>query len=238
MRRLDQLLSSLGYCSRKEAQAWCDEGRLALDDGAVLDDASRRVEGARVRLDGQPLEFPDGLLVMLNKPVGVVCSHDASEGKRVYDLVPERWLRRDPKVTTVGRLDKDTSGLLLLTDQGQLVQRLTSPRHHVEKVYVARLDREVTTEMIDAFARGVDLIEGNERVRTLPATLKAVGARQAEVSLSEGKYHQVRRMFAAVGAHVEALERTRLGQWELGELPTGTWRTVSLSLRQRGEGQG
>ena len=235
MRRLDQLLSSLGYCSRKEAQVWCDEGRVTLDDGTVLDDASRRVEGTRVRLDAEPLEFADGLLVMLNKPVGVVCSHDSAEGKRVYDLVPERWLRRDPKVTTVGRLDKDTSGLLLLTDDGQLVQRLTSPRHHVEKVYVASLDRDVTQEMIDAFAKGVGLIEGTEPVLTLPATLKAVGPRQAEVTLREGKYHQVRRMFAAVGAHVEALHRTRVGQWTLGELKSGQWLPLP-SGEGRGEG--
>ncbi len=197
-------------------------------DGSVLDDASRRVEPARVRLDGAPLEFPEGLLVMVNKPVGVVCSHDSSEGKRVYDLVPERWLLRDPKVTTVGRLDKETSGLLLLTDQGQLVQRLTSPRHHVEKVYVATLDRDVTPEMIEAFTKGVELIEGNERVLTQPAVLKAVGAKQAEVTLSEGKYHQVRRMFAAVGAHVETLERTRLGEWTLGDLAVGEWRALKL----------
>src|SRR4051812_36944805 len=115
MRRLDQLLSSLGYCSRKEAQVLCDEGRVKLA-GELLDEASLRVDPAQVLLDDEPLEFPDGLLVMLNKPVGMVCSHDSSEGPRVYDLLPERWQQRDPKVTTVGRLDKETSGLLLITD--------------------------------------------------------------------------------------------------------------------------
>lgn len=227
MRRLDQLLSSLGYCSRKEAQALCDEGRV-LVGSEVLDDASRRVDPDQVKLDDEPLEFPNGLLVMLHKPVGLVCSHDEKEGPRVYDLLPERWQQRDPKVTSIGRLDKDTSGLLLFTDQGALVQRLTSPRHHVDKVYLATLDREATPEMSEAFARGLELVEGNERVKTLPAVLKPLGDRRAEVTLREGKYHQVRRMFTAVGAQVTSLERTRFGEWSLGDLPAGEWRAIPL----------
>src|SRR4051812_1928829 len=117
MRRLDQLLSSLGYCSRKEAQVLCDEGRVSLDDGTLLEAASQRVEAARVRLDGEALEFPEGLLVMINKPVGGGCSHDSREGKRISARVPARWLLRDPKVTTVGRLEKNPTGLWLLRDR-------------------------------------------------------------------------------------------------------------------------
>jgi 16S rRNA pseudouridine516 synthase len=227
MRRLDQLLSSLGYCSRKEAQALCDEGRV-LVGSEVLDDASRRVDPDQVKLDDELLEFPNGLLVMLHKPVGLVCSHDVKEGPRVYDLLPERWQQRDPRVTSIGRLDKDTSGLLLFTDEGALVQRLTSPRHHVDKVYVATLDRAPTAEMSEAFARGLELVEGNERVKTLPAVLKPLGELRAEVTLREGKYHQVRRMFTAVGAQVTSLARTRFGEWSLGDLPAGEWRALSL----------
>lgn len=226
VRRIDQLLSSLGYCSRKEAQALCDEGRVRVGD-EVVEDASRRVEPGQVRLDDEPLEFPDGLLVLFHKPVGVVCSHDSREGQRVYDLLPEQWQRRDPKVTSVGRLDKDTSGLLLITDQGALVQRLTSPKHHVEKTYVATLDAEPTEAVVRAFAEGVPLKEeGGELVRTLPATLELLGDRRAEVTIREGKYHQVRRMFAAHGLHVVALERTRFGDWELGGLAPGQWRAL------------
>ncbi len=220
-------MSSLGYCSRKEAQGLCDEGLVKVS-GVVLGDASRRVVADEVRLDGEPLEFPAGLLVMLNKPVGLVCSHDTKEGPRVYDLLPERWQERDPKVTTIGRLDKETSGILLFTDQGSLVQRLTSPKHHVDKVYEASLDREVTPEMIATFARGLELNEGGERMQTLPAVLRSLGFNRAEVTLREGKYHQVRRMFAAVGAHVESLTRTRFGQWTLGELPEGQWHSLPL----------
>lgn len=227
MRRVDQLLSSLGYGSRREAQALCDAGRVRVA-GVALDDASRRVDPLEVTLDGAPLEFPQGLLVVMHKPLGVVCSHDSREGPRVYDLLPPRWLRRAPKVTTVGRLDKDTSGLLLLTDQGALVQRLTSPKHHVEKVYVATLDREPGEALVGAFAAGVDLVEDGAQVKTLPAVVRVLGERRAEVRLHEGRYHQVRRMFAAVGFHVVALERTRLGEWTLGELAPGAWRAVPL----------
>lgn len=227
MRRVDQLLSSLGYCTRKEAQRLCDAGRVTVGEGAC-DDASRRVDPDEVRLDGAPLEFPRGLLVMLHKPVGRVCTHDSREGALIYELLPPRWLQRDPKVTTIGRLDKDTSGLLLVTDQGALVQRLTSPKHHVDKTYEVTLDAEPGDELVAAFTRGVELKEGGERETTLPATLKLLGDRRAEVTVREGRYHQVRRMFAAYGLHVVALHRTRFGEWELGDLPEGSWRALPV----------
>jgi 16S rRNA pseudouridine516 synthase len=225
---LDQLLSSLGYCSRKEVRALCASGRLTLD-GARCDDAAARVDAAKVRLDGEPLEFPNGLLVLMHKPAGVVCTHDSREGQRVYDLLPPRWLRRDPKVTSVGRLDKETSGLLLVTDQGALVQRLTSPRQHVEKTYVATLDAVLPASLVQAFAAGVELREGGAVERTEPATLRLLGPREAEVTVQEGRYHQVRRMFAAHGLHVAALHRTRFGPWALPpSLAPGAW--VALPL--------
>lgn len=228
MRRIDELLSSLGYCTRREAQSLCAAGRLRLEGGELLGDASRRVHPLQVRLDGAPLEFPQGLLVMMHKPVGLVCSHEVREGPRVYDLLPERWLKRSPKVTTVGRLDKETSGLLLLTDQGALVQRLTSPHHQLEKVYVARLDGEPPPEASEAFALGLELRERGMVLKTLPATLRPLGGTRVEVTLREGKYHQVRRMFAALGMQVLALERIRFGEWSLGELAPGTWRALPL----------
>ncbi len=227
MRRIDQLLSSLGYCSRREAQQVCREGRLTVG-GQVISDSSQKVDPQQVCLDEEPLEFPEGLLVLLNKPAGVVCTHDSREGQRVYDLLPERWQQRDPKVTTIGRLDKETSGLLLVTDQGPLVQRYTSPKHQVEKTYLATLDREPGPELIAAFAAGVELKEFDKLERTLPATLTLPGGTRAEVTVREGKYHQVRRMFAAHGLHVEALERTRFGSWTLGDLKPGAWVAVPL----------
>ncbi len=227
-RRLDQILSSLGYCSRKEAQQWCNQGKVHLASGDLLDDAAARVDPHQVRVLGSPLEFPGGLLVMFHKPVGLVCSHDSAKGPRVYDALPPQWLQRSPKITTVGRLDKETSGLLLLTDQGQLVQQLTSPKHHVDKVYLALLDREPSPETELRFAQGIELKEQGEQFKTLPARFRALGARRVEVTVQEGKYHQVRRMFAAVGIQVLALERTRFGQWSLGNLASGEWRSLAF----------
>lgn len=228
MRRIDQVLSALGYGSRRDAQAWCRAGRVTVQ-GQVLRDAGQRVEPSQVELDGAPLEFPEGLLVLLHKPVGVVCSHDTREGRRVYELLPERWLLRDPKVTTVGRLDRDTSGLVVVTDDGALVQRLTSPRHHVEKTYVATLDGPVTDAHVRRFAEGLALKEGAETTLTRPATLRVLPDGRAEVTLTEGRYHQVRRMFTAVGREVLALHRTRFGPWSLADLEVGRWREASPS---------
>lgn len=228
VRRLDQLLSSLGYCTRKEAQLLCDAGRVR-SEGVMLDDASRRVNPSEVTLDEAPLEFPLGLLVLLHKPVGVVCTHDSREGQRVYDLLPPRWLQRDPQVTSIGRLDKDTSGLLAITDQGPLVQRLTSPRHHVEKTYVATLNATPSPELVTRFAEGIELKEeGGVLERTLPSTLELLGDRRVQVTVKEGRYHQVRRMFAAHGLHVETLCRTAFGAWRLEDLAVGQWKAVPL----------
>jgi 16S rRNA pseudouridine516 synthase len=115
MRRIDQWLANLGYCSRREAGAWIDAGRVMVR-GIQTDDTSRKVAAEDLRVDGEPLDHPHGLLIVLNKPLGLVCSHEEREGPSVYDLLPARWRARNPVVTTVGRLDKDTSGALLLTD--------------------------------------------------------------------------------------------------------------------------
>ena len=226
MRRLDQLLSNLGYCSRREARAWSADGRVMLR-GQPADDVSEKALPSEVQVDGEPLDHPDGLLLLLHKPVGLVCSHEAREGASVYSLLPERWRRRNPIVTSIGRLDKDTSGLLLLTDQSQLVHRLTSPKHKVPKVYRATLDRDLAPELVGVFASGTLLLAG-EKEPCAPAALRIVGPREAELTLTEGRYHQVRRMFSNFGATVLTLHRERFGDLELGELSPGTWRDLPL----------
>ncbi len=226
MRRLDQLLANLGYCSRREARTFVAAGRVTVG-GEVADDFGKKVAEADVRVDGEPLDHPDGLLVMLHKPVGLVCSHDEREGANVYSLLPERWRRRNPVVTSVGRLDKDTSGLLLLTDQSSLVHRLTSPKHKVPKLYRATLDRDAVPEWVATFAAGTLRLDGEDAPCT-PAQLELVAPRAVHLTLTEGKYHQVRRMFAAVGATVLTLHRARFGDLELGDLPVGQWCELAL----------
>jgi 16S rRNA pseudouridine516 synthase len=229
-RRLDQLLANLGYCSRREARDWIDAGRVTVA-GEVADDPGQKSAAAAVRVDDEALDHPDGLLLLMHKPLGHVCSHDPREGTSVYDLLPARWRRRNPVITTVGRLDKDTSGLLLLTDQSDLVHRLTSPKHKVPKVYRATLDADVPAEAEGIFARGTLLLKG-ETEPCAPAQLHRLGPREAELTLTEGRYHQVRRMFSALGCEVVTLHRTRFGQLDLEDLAAGAWRELPLDTFQ------
>jgi 16S rRNA pseudouridine516 synthase len=228
MRRLDQLLANLGYCSRREARAWVAASRVTVR-GVVADDFGAKVATADVLIDGQPPDHPDGLLLALHKPTGLVCSHDTGEGPRVYDLLPPRWLARNPAITSVGRLDKDTSGLLLLTDQTALVHRLTAPKHKVEKIYRATLDHDLAPGLVEQFAAGTLQLDG-EKEPCAPAALKILSPREAELTLTEGKYHQVRRMFAATGATVLTLHRTQFGPLTLGDLAPGQWRELPLDF--------
>lgn len=226
MRRLDQLLANLGYCTRSEARRWIDDGRVIVRSESATDPAQKAAP-ADVRVDGEPLDHPDGLLLVLHKPLGLVCSHDAREGPNIYSLLPERWRRRNPVVTSIGRLDKDTSGLLLLTDQSPLVHRLTSPKHKVPKVYRATVDRDLTPDLIPLFASGTLTLPG-ESIPCAPAELTLVSPREATLTLTEGRYHQVRRMFSAAGAHVLTLHRERFGHLTLDALIPGQLRELPL----------
>jgi 16S rRNA pseudouridine516 synthase len=225
-RRLDQLLANLGYCSRREARAWIQAGRVTVR-GKVVDDFGAKANPAEVRIDGEPPDHPDGVLLLLHKPVGLVCSHDEREGPNVHGLLPARWRERNPQITSIGRLDKDTSGLLLLTDQSELVHRLTSPKHKVPKVYRATVSRDLSPALIAIFASGTMLLQ-DEKAPCAPAELKIIAPREAELTLTEGRYHQVRRMFASQGCEVLTLHRARFGPLELGDLPAGQWRELPL----------
>jgi 16S rRNA pseudouridine516 synthase len=232
MRRLDQLLANLGYCSRSGARAFLKTHSVTRRaTGAVLRDGAEKVSAAEVSIDGEPADHPDGILVALNKPAGLVCSHDPREGPGVYSLLPARWLARNPRVTSVGRLDKETSGLILLTDQAALVHRLTSPRHKVPKVYRATLDKPPPPEAAAAFASGALMLDG-EKKPCAPARLRVIetgaNATAAEVTLTEGRHHQVRRMFASQGCAVLALRREKFGGLDLAGIEPGKFRELPL----------
>ncbi len=224
MRRLDQLLASLGYCSRREARDFLKKHAVTLR-GQPVRDPSEKAAPSDVLVDGEPLDHPGGLLLLMNKPLGLVCSHDEREGPRIYDLLPARWRSRNPQVTSIGRLDKDTSGLILLTDQTELVHKFTSPKHKVPKLYRATTDRDLSPDLVTLFAAGTLILDG-ETVPCAPATLRRLDARSAELALTEGKYHQARRMFAAIGATVLTLERVQFGRLTLGDLQSGEFRSV------------
>jgi 16S rRNA pseudouridine516 synthase len=226
--RIDQLLSSLGYGSRADVGALVARGRvtsLSAPQSKLRPDM--RVSARDLLVDGEPLDHPDGILLVMHKPVGVVCSHDEREGRSVYDLLPERWRRRNPRIESVGRLDKDTSGLLLLTDQHGLIHRLASPKHKVVKVYEAGVEGTLTREMIDLFASGTMTLRGESKP-CQPAELAIIAPDKARLSITEGRYHQVRRMLAAVGAPVVTLHRSRFGELTLDGLAAGEVRSLPL----------
>lgn len=203
-------------------------GRV-LVSGQPAKAADQKVRAAEVLVNGEPVDSPEGILVLLHKPAGYVCSHDSKEGPRVFDLLPARWLKRNPPVATVGRLDKDATGALVITDQGDLVHRWTSPKHHVTKLYEVTVDRDLDARLIGVFASG-ELRLDDEPKPCLPAKLEIVGAREARLELKEGKYHQVKRMFASQGWTVTRLHRSRFGKFELGDLPAGAWRQLELPI--------
>jgi 16S rRNA pseudouridine516 synthase len=228
MQRLDQLLASLGYGSRREVTEWVKDGRVSVR-GTPVNNPAARVEPADVTVDGEAADHPGELLILLNKPAGVVCSHDETEGPSIYGLIPERWRRRNPPVTSIGRLDKDTTGLLLLTDKSGLVHRLTSPKHKVPKVYRALLDKDMPAGLEDVFSSGILLLPDEEKP-CAPALLTRIGAREAEITLTEGRYHQVKRMFAVQGCQVTELERIRFGTLDLGGVARGKWTELPINI--------
>ena len=230
--RLDRLLANMGYGSRSEMQQLARIGAIILD-GVPERDASIRVPvapdlPARLTVDDEPLDLMPGMALMLHKPIGVTCSHK-EVGKLVYDLLPPRWRRRDPTVSTVGRLDKETSGLLLLTDDGALLHRIISPMHHVTKHYLATLARPLKGDEAALFAAGTLMLEGEDKPLA-PAVMETLSPTSARVIVTEGRYHQVRRMFAAAGNHVDALHRDRIGALSLpADLGPGEYRQMSAA---------
>jgi 16S rRNA pseudouridine516 synthase len=224
--RLDRILANAGYCTRSGARDFLKIHEVTAG-GVPPADVAQKIAPADLRIDSLPLEFPDGLLVMFNKPAGYICSHDSGEGPLVYDLLPEQWMARNPRPATIGRLDKDATGLLLITDITGLIHTLTSPKTHVEKSYRVTVDSPFPPNIVERFAAGTMMLSG-EKKPCLPASLTIKNKTEAEVTLAEGKYHQVKRMFAACGCTVTKLHRFQFGNYELGNLTEGEWRPIDL----------
>ena len=236
MARLDRLLANLGYGSRKDVQALISSGKVLLD-GNILKDVGTKVAVTadlpeRMTIRGRPVDPPAPLVLIMHKPLGVVCSHK-EDGARIYDLLPKRWQIRDPGLSTVGRLDKDTSGLILITDDGDYLHRVISPKRHVPKTYLATLDRPLKGSEGALFSSGELMLEGEEKP-LLPAELAVIDPHHARLTITEGRYHQVRRMFAAVGNHVLELHRERIGGLVLTtDLEPGQHRILSAAEAEK-----
>jgi 16S rRNA pseudouridine516 synthase len=224
--KLVKLIANLGYGSRKDVTQLFRAGRITDADGEVLyaDDA---VPYETIRVDDELLDPPPGLVLMMNKPLNVTCSRK-DPGRVVYDLLPPRYNVRSPVLSSVGRLDRDTTGLLLFTDDGSLLHRIISPKAQVSKVYEATLAQDLRGDESELFASGTMMLE-SEKEPLAPAQLEVLGPRHARLTVTEGRYHQVRRMFAAAGNHVETLQRISVGALTLGELSLGEWRALEAS---------
>lgn len=224
--KLLKLLANLGYGSRREVDAMFARGRVTDAEGRALG-VDDDIDARHLLVDGEKLDPLPGLVLMLHKPLGCTCSA-SDAGRIVYDLLPRRFRLRKPSLSSVGRLDRDTSGLLLMTDDGALLHRIVSPKTCIEKAYEVTLARPLRGDEAHRFAGGTLLLR-SEQTPLAPAVMEIIGERQARLTITEGRYHQVRRMFAALGNHVEALHRSRVGGLTLGDLAAGHWRALDAA---------
>ena len=223
MERLDKFLCDCGVGTRSQVKVILKAGRVSVD-GKLERDNGRKVDSGTqtICLDGQELNKTGFVVAMLNKPAGyVTATEDASE-KTVMELLPQRLRKADVK--PVGRLDKATEGLLLFTNDGDLLHRLISPKHQVPKVYYACHEGTANDADVQAFADGLTLADGT---KCLSARLEPLGPGRSRVTVCEGKYHQVRRMMASRGMYVTYLERQQEGPLTLGDLPRGQVRELT-----------
>lgn len=227
--RLVRLIANLGYGSQREVKMMIRAGRLTAPDGSRYGEDAK-VAHDDVRLDGGPLDPPAGVVLIMHKPTGYTCS-TTDPGEVVYSLLPPRFARRTPIITPVGRLDRETSGLLLLTDDGTFLHRVIAPKHGVAKTYEATLARPLDGSEAGVFASGTLMLR-SETEPLAPAVLEMIDPLHVRLTITEGRYHQVRRMFAAVGNHVESLHRSRIGNLALGDLAPGAWRILGEEERQ------
>ncbi|WML30404.1 pseudouridine synthase [Neobacillus sp. OS1-32] len=225
--RIDKMLANLGYGSRKEVKQLLKSGAVMIDD-IVVKDAKQQVDPTiqTVTLNGEVIEYKEYIYLLMNKPPGVLSATEDNVDETVIDLLEIEDQVYEP--FPVGRLDKDTEGLLLITNDGQLAHRLLSPKKHVPKTYFAVIDREVTDEDVRAFAEGVVLDDG---YKTKPGKLKILKSgthSDVELTITEGKFHQVKRMFEAVGKRVIYLQRISMGPLVLDEtLEPGEYRELT-----------
>ncbi|MBQ7256005.1 MAG: rRNA pseudouridine synthase [Oscillospiraceae bacterium] len=220
--RLDKFLSEAGAASRRELKQIVKSGRVTVNGAAVRDPAAQIDPLAQIALDGSVIEAANAVILMLNKPAGYLTATEDAECKTVMELIPEAYRKRGVK--PAGRLDKETEGLLLFTNDGDLAHRLIAPKSEIVKTYYAEHEGTATQEDIRLFRDGLTLRDGTV---CKSAELIPLGNDSSLIRVSEGKYHQVRRMMASRSMHVTYLRRIAIGSLELGDLPLGEVREVT-----------
>ncbi len=214
--RIDKILSNMGYGTRKEVKEIVKGGLVEIDGKVVKDSGQQvEVESQEIKVGGKRLFYKDTIYILMNKPQGVISATEDSRERTVVDLLTDEFKAFKP--FPVGRLDKDTEGLLLLTNDGQLTHRLLSPKKHVPKTYLAKIMGRVTEEDVEAFSRGVTLEDGYTAMPSQLKILESGSISLIEVTIYEGKYHQVKRMFKSVDKEVIYLKRISMGELKLDE---------------------
>ncbi|WDZ52432.1 16S rRNA pseudouridine(516) synthase [Acinetobacter vivianii] len=226
---LEKILQSQGFGSRKYCQQLIKNGSVQIEN-QICDNPKQNINTDQLifQVFGEEYQYREHVYIVLNKPQGYECSHQATHHKSVFNLFPEILLHRG--IQCVGRLDQDTTGLLLLTDNGQFLQALTHPRKHVPKVYHVTTADPITPEQIQGLQQGVEL--RNEKGIYAATDIQLFSEHQLSLTIHQGVYHQVKRMLAAVGNKVEALHRHQVGLLELPDLPEGEWMYLSDEQKQ------
>lgn len=226
---LEKILQSQGFGSRKYCQQIIKNGSVQIE-GQVCENPKQNINTDQLcfQVFGEEYQYREHLYIVLNKPKGYECSHQATHHKSVFSLLPEILIHRG--IQCVGRLDQDTTGLLLLTDDGQYLQALTNPRKHVPKVYHVTTADPISAEQLMALEQGVEL--RNEKGIYAATNLQLFSTHQLAMTIHQGVYHQVKRMLAAVGNKIELLHRQQIGLLELPELPEGKWIYLTSSQKQ------
>ena len=223
-KRIDAHLSSLGYCTRSEAKKFLRIYELYVKEERIFDPSIKAYHND-IKINNEALD-PETITILLNKPSGFICSHNDA-GSLIYALIPQRWNSRNPKISTIGRLDVDTTGAIILTDDGALNHKLSSPKSDVSKVYEATLAVPLKGDEKEIFASGELMLNG-EKKPLLPAKLEVLGETHVRLEICEGKYHQVKRMFAAIGNRVLTLHRVSFGGFTVEDLKEGSYKFIEL----------
>ena len=223
-KRIDAHLSSLGYCTRSETKKFLRIYELYVKEERIFDPSIKAYHND-IKINNEALD-PETITILLNKPSGFICSHNDA-GSLIYALIPQRWNRRNLKISTIGRLDVDTTGAIILTDDGALNHKLSSPKSDVSKVYEATLAVPLKGDEKEIFASGELMLNG-EKKPLLPSKLEVLGETHVRLEICEGKYHQVKRMFAAVGNRVLTLHRVSFGGFSVEDLKEGSYKFIEL----------
>lgn len=224
MERIDKILASQGTLSRRDVKEMIKKGRVTLNGNVIKDSAVKiDINTDTIKVDGEIVVLKKHIYIMMNKPQGVVSASDSDTDKTVVDLVPDELFRKG--LFPAGRLDKDTTGFVLITDDGDFAHKILSPKNHIFKTYIARLEHELSADDIKMLESGITLADGTTLKEAKVEIVEQGENPVVKIMICEGKYHQVKRMFAAAGNKVVALHRSKMGELELdGGLKPGECR--------------